>query len=963
MTELKPCFLEVQFPVSSLSKESYKERKAGSTQTLTVLGRWHGRKPLILVRAAILGLLLPASQNPQKDREIFLKILTMDRQGLWLRKQNSITQEEVYSRLTAQERLRYFLDGSEKPRYKSEITKEEKESLQALVFSRMSYDEKLGYCRRPEQIEGPDEAAWSEINAHLGTNASSLAGLIDELSLRQFGHKARVGDAFCGGGSIPFEAARLGCEVYASDLNPLATLLTWSALHIVGGGDIALKQVQEAQKQIWDAVDKQITEWGIEHNEKGWRADAYLYCHETRCQECGWLVPLAPSWVIGQKSKAIAVLVPDKKNKRFAIEIHAPVSLEEMAHAQEAGTVKNSYLHCPHCERSTPIASLRKGGKTQSELRLWEKDEIVPRPEDVFQERLYCIRWVEEKKEESGKIQTLRHYAAPDAQDQNRESKILELLQKNFADWQAKGYLPESRIEPGDKTDEPIRTRGWTHWHHLFNPRQLLLLGCWSQKISETIPNTEKISKIACVLGLQRAVNYNSRLCRWASITREKVIETLSEQALDTLYNYASRGFLALDTTWFLDITPCETKHRGEILPQDVRRNNEICDIWITDPPYADAVNYHELSEFFLAWSQGYLKSLFPSWYTDSKRALAITGRDEDFRKSMVSCYQNLAQNMPENGAQIVMFTHQDVAVWADLALILWASGLRVTAAWCVATETDNAQKEGNYVQGTVLLVLRKQTSTETAFLDELYPKIEEEVKRQLDKMLALEDQEEPNFQDPDYQLAAYAAALRVLTQYSQIEDMDISRELHRKRSKTNDVSPVEEAILSAVKIACDHLVPLHFDRLAWKRLKPEERFYLKGLDIETHGEQRVGAYQELARGFGLREYKSLLHASKANNARLRTALEFEKKELGRGGFGTTLLRQALFAIHEAIQNQNAQSGKNWLRTEVPDYWSQRQTLIEIFQYLETMSIKLPHWQKDSSAASLLKGALENDHA
>src|SRR5208337_4229806 len=103
------------------------------------------------------------------------------------------------------------------------------------------------------------------------------------------------------------------------------------------------------------------------------------------------------------------------------------------------------------------------------------------------------------------------------------------------------------------------------------------------------------------------------------------------------------------------------------------------------------------------------------------KRALAITGTDESFRKSMVDCYKNLAAHMPDNGTQVVMFTHQDARVWADLALILWAAGLRVSAAWCIATETESALKEGNYVQGTVLLVLRKRTSEETAFMDEIY--------------------------------------------------------------------------------------------------------------------------------------------------------------------------------------------------------------------------------------------------
>jgi adenine-specific DNA methylase len=77
-SENNKSFIEVQFPVSKISKESYKERKAGQSQTLTGLGKWWGRKPLILVRATILGLIMPAGNDPIKDRDIFLKILMMD---------------------------------------------------------------------------------------------------------------------------------------------------------------------------------------------------------------------------------------------------------------------------------------------------------------------------------------------------------------------------------------------------------------------------------------------------------------------------------------------------------------------------------------------------------------------------------------------------------------------------------------------------------------------------------------------------------------------------------------------------------------------------------------------------------------------------------------------------------------------------------------------------------------------
>jgi len=125
---MQKSFIETQFPISKLSKESYKERKANYSQTLTGLGKWWGRKPLILVRAAIIGLLLPASADPKKDREIFLKILTMDEEGLWRRKSKSISLKEVFARLTPREQKVWFTPESteEKPKYKKNLLQNKK---------------------------------------------------------------------------------------------------------------------------------------------------------------------------------------------------------------------------------------------------------------------------------------------------------------------------------------------------------------------------------------------------------------------------------------------------------------------------------------------------------------------------------------------------------------------------------------------------------------------------------------------------------------------------------------------------------------------------------------------------------------------------------------------------------------------------------------------------------------------
>ena len=303
----QPCFMETQFPVAKISIESYRERTAKQSQTITGLGKWWGRKPLILVRAALLGLLMPASNDLERDRDIYLKLLSMDKEGLKRRKSKAIPQDQLLEELQK-------MPPSIQNKYSSSyvnLSKAEKEELQQIVFDRLPYDKKMEFCDRPEQIDGPSPEAWAEINSYLGTHAKNLPELVQELGEARFGHHPRVGDAFCGGGSIPFEAARLGCDTFGSDLNPVAAFLTWASLNIIGGGEESINLVENARRKVYDAVEKQIDEWGIETNSIGWRADNFLYCVEITDPESGWKIPLLPSLIIGKKTKTVAKLIPD----------------------------------------------------------------------------------------------------------------------------------------------------------------------------------------------------------------------------------------------------------------------------------------------------------------------------------------------------------------------------------------------------------------------------------------------------------------------------------------------------------------------------------------------------------------------------------------------------------------------------------------------------------------------------
>lgn len=251
-------------------------------------------------------------------------------------------------------------------------------------------------------------------------------------------------------------------------------------------------------------------------------------------------------------------------------------------------------------------------------------------------------------------------------------------------------------------------------------------------------------------------------------------------QAFNTFFNFGARAFAPLEEGFAPDFVEAPVSGNGmvEVLPASAIASS--AHLWITDPPYADAIHYHEITEYFTAW----LSKSPPrrDWIWDTRRELAIRGESASFRRSMVEAYSATTAHMPDSGFQVVMFTHQDVGVWADLAEILWAAGLKVTGGWGVATETESATRAGNYVQGTVLLVLRKRLGNEAGFIARLQRPVEDAVQAKLLTMRALDPGEKPNFGDADYQLGAYAAALEVLTRYGTIDGRPVAAEVLRER-------------------------------------------------------------------------------------------------------------------------------------------------------------------------------------
>jgi len=950
-----PALIEVLLPAQKLSIEAQAERKATWGQTLTVLGSyWKGRKPLVLVRACILGSLLPVTDRPDEDLAIFELLMAMD-DAAFIHRAKKVSKEDIEEHGGGLRDLLLDEHGAWK------LRGDEKRSLLGQVLGRMPYADRLDRrSLRPEELaDSAYNGIWDRVNAHLGTTAHSHAELVEQLGIMRFGHRPLVADSFCGGGSIPFEAARLGCDAHAADINPIACMLTWGAFHILGAGEEERAALRTDQVAVVAAVELELAKLGVERNERGDRAKTFLYCLEVRCPETGWWVPLAPSWIISNNHRTCARLVPDPSRKRFEIEVVTGASADEMARAK-LGTTQKGYVvyQLDGQEHRIPVRTLRgdrrtSDGGTTNDLRRWGKLDVVPQPGDIFQERLYCVQWLLAGREGSYEFRSVTD------SDLAREQQVLEYVNRELPGWQAAGLVPDMQIEAGKKTEEPVRERGWTHWQHLFHPRQLLCFALVQKHALAAHPGVR--------VKLPKLLDYGSRLCRWDAGhpgSSPQAVGTFSNQVLNTLSNYGVKSFSHLGAM-LAEADPTESiRGSATISTVEAARFASPHDLGITDPPYADAVCYHEITEFFIAWLRKNPPAPFAGWVWDSRRALAIKGSGEEFRREMVRAYQALAEQMPDNGLQIVMFTHQDAAVWGDMAGIFWGAGLRVSAAWYIATETTSELKKGGYVQGTVILVLRKRTQPSRAYKDELVLDIRAEVQRQIETMIGLNQRarqggrSENLFEDADLQMAGYAAALRVLTSCTHIDGNDMTREALRSR-RAGETTLADELIAFAVTTANEFLVPDGLDPRVWEKLTGSERFYLRMLDLEAAGLTKLDNYQNFAKAFKVEAYQPLMATLQPNAARLKSAAELKHAQFSGSEFGGSVLRAVLYALLELQAEVEVEVVLGHLHDNVDAYYQRRDLVLGQTAYL---AVKLERLRPDeASAARVLRDLLRNE--
>lgn len=618
-------------------------------------------------------------------------------------------------------------------------------------------------------------------------------------------------DAFAGGGSIPFEAARYGLNVLASDLNPVAVVTMKAAMEypLKFGPDLQ-EDIDKWVKWVGDEAEKRLAEFFP--SLEGETVQNYLWAHTVVCPSCQSVVPLSPNWWLsktsnyGGKGQARKVTsdwyavkpIPNLEQKRVDFELvkgkkgkGTTIKTDEGEYdPSEYITISRGVGKCPNCGNVIDDEVIK--AQAQSSL---------------FGYQLYAVAY---KKGKSS-----LEFRLPINFDLE---KLLNIKLTIINQISCIGSFLDVQVTPGDKTNELIRY-GIDSWNKLFNPRQLLTLVTYVEIINEAKAllwaeyEREKVEAISTYLALvlDRCVDRNCRLSIWHT-ARASVERASTQHALNLTWNYpeingrgdlwhSCAGAFASEYENLCALFGTKPHSIGlpgieEYNPKSIQIDaasadslfhipDNSVDAIVTDPPYYSTIQYAELSDFFYVWMKRTLGDIFPDLFwselTDKDReAVANPSRfrnmgasaDElaaqDYEAKMALAFAEYYRVLRDDGVMTVQFNHKESGAWDVLTKSLIDSGFEITASWAVSTENPQNlhQAQKNSVSSTVLLVCRKRDpNAAQAWWDDLRPEVANLVEKRAPEF------EANDITGIDLYLSAFGPALNVFSRSYPILD------------------------------------------------------------------------------------------------------------------------------------------------------------------------------------------------
>ncbi|MBA3046421.1 MAG: DUF1156 domain-containing protein [Candidatus Thermoplasmatota archaeon] len=705
-------YLEDDCPVAELSVESQRERGASSAlPPLYFLHVWWARRPLTVSRASVLGSLLPSGM----DRKDFLALMGVPR-------------------------------GSDP------------------IGARQKIDEVKAGIRK-ERIKDP----YGYPRAFTGTiSTSDYAKMQSELE-RMWGTKTpTVLDSFAGGGSIPFEAYRMGLNVIMNELNPVASIIERATIEYPAlfGKDLAKdieawgnKIVKEVKAQMADCFPRKIGESDL----------CYIWARTVECPNCQLQIPLSPNWWLDKKKNlGYNVVVPPMSGGNVC---YFKITSVSETFDPDNGSITKGIATCPRC-------AVTVEGETIKNQAQAEKMGL----------QIAAIGF--KMKNKKG-----RYFREATKEDLNGYELAKKLLAKKLPDWEVKGLVPNEFIPEGNKTNE-LRNKGSEKWIDLFNPRQLLvhlttlesILNQPWQEVRD--PKRREALRVYLAFVLDKQISYDSLQSRYDS---GRGMRNLFERH-DFAYKWSpgeidgagqlQEWAISQITQAYAEIAALSSKQSAQstFIQGDASKLNlkdKSVECVSIDPPYYDNVMYAELSDFFYVWLKRSLNDVFPEWFTSEltdKEAEAVANKalfktasrgkasslaDKDYTAKMQAAFCECHRVLKDEGVLTIMFTHKKVEAWDSLARALMDAGFEITATWPVHTESEHSQHQAkqNAAASTILLVCRKRSiGTGEAWWDDIKDELRSHVRERAKKF------SEMGLRGQDTSIACFGPALQVIS-------------------------------------------------------------------------------------------------------------------------------------------------------------------------------------------------------
>jgi len=668
--------IEDYLPIEAISAEASREKSVRKGH-ISTLHLWWARRPLVACRAAVYGALVPLHRFRPKNGP-----------------------EEKRDSLTRANAAKFVRDLCKYPGSKKVIEQAEQHIL---------------------------EAHADRLTVERGENVT-VEDIVEGRAPRP-----KVLDMFAGGGAIPLEALRLGCDAYALDLNPVAHVIELCTLvypQKYGKPDPTARGMTGPQSEqgeaTWGGLTKEVRYWGERVLEvvkseigdlyppipagrlktgapavtsqgkmefgigQGLKFDLdllpamYLWTRSVQCKNptCKALVPmLRQTWLCKSQGRyaVLAQSTGDGESGRVAFEVLESSNLVDIGITLREISRGGSAV-CAFCG----TAADEKYVRSQGLARQLEKQLLaIVALEPKTRKKLYL-----------GEAQLPVGVVPDQAELLRRLDDLCQASHLTLPD----EPIDSSRPSPNARGLSAVTRHGFTAFRDLFDLRQLVAMmsfvGAVRQvidKVPDDSSSERKIAVGACLACIvDRLADFNSSFCVHNYFGSSRIAHTFGRHALPMVWDYAEANPLAENSGgWGTEAIVAAIDGAVEVgtRPANVQRGSatstnladESIDAIVTDPPYYDNVPYADISDFFYVWLKRVLGELLPEHFAGmltpkSSEVTALSSRHSGNFDAAREHYESMMAKTLQEARRILKPEGRLIMVYAHKTTLGWST-------------------------------------------------------------------------------------------------------------------------------------------------------------------------------------------------------------------------------------------------------------------------------------------------